>query len=209
MMKISSLTIRICPRWKSPWWRIFRPSMSGGSSARRRSCKVARCASSWSTSKRSLSLMPSRRWLNASKIRSARVTISVGPAPHIVGTRRLRRKIGEFVAARKREVHLGDASSGLRHVAQIGDLLLAIRPDVRCSQAGAARRRNGRDTPMSRSRRRPGSRRRHERSRPRLRVSPSTSSTLPSSAGVLAKPATSVRNRPISISGLMPVSSFR
>ena len=42
-----------------------------------------------------------------------------------------------------------------------------------------------------------------------LVLSPSTSSTLPSSAGVLAKPATSVRKRPTSISGLMPGSSFR
>ena len=48
------------------------------------------------------------------------------PAPHVRSIRRFRRKIGEFIACGEREVQLGDASPGLRHVAQIGELFLAF-----------------------------------------------------------------------------------
>ena len=48
------------------------------------------------------------------------------PARHILGPGRFWREIGHFVAPGQRDVHLGDASSGLRHIAQIGDLLLAF-----------------------------------------------------------------------------------
>ena len=122
---------------------------------------------------------------------------------------RLRREVGKLVAAGERDMHLGDAPSGLRHVAQIGDLLLALagmlarrQQALLLDEAVEIGRGHG-----------PGIalilRRRRARRRPRCVSSPSTSSTLPSSAGVLAKPATSVRKRPISISGLMPGSSVR
>src|ERR1700736_1013124 len=47
---------------------------------------------------------------------------------------RLRGKIGKFVMAGERKMHLGDASSDLRHVTQVGDLLLAFARVFACSQ---------------------------------------------------------------------------
>ena len=155
-------------------------------------------------------LQASRRCFSVSNTRSARLTISSIQRSTSSGLIGSGAKSGMSSLAGEREMHFGDAPAGLRHVAQIGRPARRFRRDVRSPPASAARRRSGRDRPRSRSRRRPGFRRRHERSRSRCcLLSPSTSSTLPSSAGVLAKPATSVRKRPISISGLMPGSSLR
>ncbi len=50
----------------------------------------------------------------------------VDAALDLAGRDRLRREIGDVVAAREREMHFGDAPSGLRHIAQIGNLFLAL-----------------------------------------------------------------------------------
>ena len=188
---------------------MLRPSIPRGSIALRRSGRLSCSASSRSTSGRSASFSPSRRCLSVSATRSARSRISSIQRCTSSGRRRLRHEFGKLAVAGEREMHLADAPSGLRHVAQIGDLLLAFAGMLGRRQADAARRQSGRDSLMSRSRRRPDWRRSCGRCRLRFVLSPSTSSTLPSSAGVLAKPTISVRKRPISISGLMPVSSFR
>ena len=118
-------------------------------------------------------------------------------------------KSGMSLLAGERDVHLGDAPSGLRHVAQIGSLFLAFagmfarrQQPLFVDKAIEIGRRHGpgvalvghegMDDTRSRSCGRP---------RPVRRCR--------ASAGVLAKPATSVRKRPISISGLMPASSLR
>ena len=63
----------------------------------------------------------------SSKTRSARRQSIVDPAPRRPrGRDRLRREIGNVAVAGEREMHFGDAPPGLRHVAQIGDLLLAL-----------------------------------------------------------------------------------
>jgi len=125
-----------------------------------------------------------------------------GPELHVRSCARFRRKIGKFVTAASARCI---SATRLRFATCNADRGPAprFRRDARLPPAGAVHRQNDRDRPMSRSRRRPGFGQRHERSRPTaLRLSPSTSSTLPSSAGVLAKPATSVRNRPISNFGI-------
>ncbi len=48
------------------------------------------------------------------------------PTFYVLGPGRFRCKIGKFVAAGERDMHLGDTSSDLRHIMQIGDLLLAF-----------------------------------------------------------------------------------
>ena len=132
----------------------------------------------------------------------------VDPALHVVAAGRLRREFGKLAVAGERDMHLGHAPPGLRHVAQIGDLFLAL--------AGMHARRQqallldeaveiGR---ASRSRASPWLATKAWTTPIALFSLPSTSSTLPSSAGVLAKPATSVRKRPISISGLRPGSKL-
>ena len=50
----------------------------------------------------------------------------VDPALHVVAAGRLRREFGKLAVAGERDMQLGDAPPGLRHVAQIGDLLLAL-----------------------------------------------------------------------------------
>ena len=211
MMKMSSLTISICPRWKSPWWRMLSPSMSGGSSAPRRSRK-ARAVRQQLIDQRAIGFLDRVASLAAAHRRRARrgrrhprssaaTSLGAGSAPA--------RSRHQLLLLAEREMHLGDAPSGLRHVAQIRHLLFALAGMLarrqqallldkaveigRCHGPGIALILDeGVDDRRS-----------------RCVLSPSTSSTLPSSAGVLAKPATSVRKRPTSISGLMPGSSLR
>ena len=50
----------------------------------------------------------------------------VDPALHVLRPRRLRHEFGKLAVAGERDMHLAGAPPGLRHVAQIGDLLLAF-----------------------------------------------------------------------------------
>ena len=125
-----------------------------------------------------------------------------GPGPHIVGRNRLRCEFRNIVAARKRKLHLGDPLAGLPHPSQIGSLFIALDRNFRCQQPLLV------DETIEIS----------VGDRPRVALVldeamndgdraaglPSTSSTVPSRGGVLAKPTVSVRKRPISISGLIP-----
>ncbi len=136
MMKMSSLTISNWPRWKLPCWRMFRPSISDGSSAFRRSRKVARCASTWSTSGRSASLMAPRRCSRVSKMRSARAMASSIHCCTSAGWIGSGAKSGNSLAAGKGEMQFGDAAAGLRHVTQIGRQFFAVAGMfARCQQA--------------------------------------------------------------------------
>ena len=210
MMKMSSLTISICPRWKIAVMADVEAVDPARQQSRRGDPAGSRCcASSWSTSGRSASFSVSRRCLSVSADALGAEQDIVDPALHVLRPRRLRREFGKLAVAGERDMHLGDAPPGLRHVAQIGDLLLAFAGMLARRQQALLVDKAVEIGSMSRSRRRPGWRRRQWTIPIALRLSPSTSSTLPSSAGVLAKPATSVRKRPISISGLMPVSSLR
>ena len=184
--------------------------MSGGSSASRRSGRLSLLRQQLIDQRtvgfpQRVAPLPER----CRQTRSARSMDIVDPALHVLRPDRLRREVGQVAVAGEREMHLGDAPSGLRHVAQIGDLLLAFagmlarrQQTLLLDEAVEIGRRHGPGVALV-------LRRRRGRRRSRCVLSPSTSSTLPSSAGVLAKPATSVRKRPISISGLMPGSSLR
>ena len=128
MMKMSSLTISIWPRWKSPWWRMFRPSMSRGSSALRRSRQGVALRQQLVDQRRGR--LPSDRVAPLPQ----RVEHALGAGHDVArssaatssGRIGSGAKSGSSSAAGEREMHLGDAPSGLRHVAQIGDLLLAF-----------------------------------------------------------------------------------
>jgi hypothetical protein len=177
--------------------------MSGGSSAFRRSCKV-RALRQRLIDERTIGL-PDRAALlfSASNTRSAREAVSSIHCCTSAGRVGSGDKIGQFAGAGERQVHFGDASAGLRHVAQIGRLLFAFAGMLACGQqalfldkAVEIGRRHGPAVALIFDK--------GVHDRDRAFLLPSTSSTLPSSAGVLAKSATSVRNRPISMAGLMP-----
>ena len=53
---------------------------------------------------------------------------------HVFGPDRFRRKVNEFAVAGERQVQLGEAPSDLRHVTQIGDLLLAFGGMFTCAE---------------------------------------------------------------------------
>ena len=179
--------------------------MSRGSSALRRSGRLACCASSRSTSGRSASFsvvapLPERverRARRATRISSIQRCTSSGRD-------RLRREVGECRcgwrarAASRRCAGRSAACSADRRPAP------RFRRAARSPPAGAARRRSGRDRRWSRSRRRPGLRRSGGRRRARCACRPRPVRRCRAAPACSRSPRCRSGSGPISISGLMP-----
>ena len=169
-MQTSSLTIKICPRWKSPWRRMLRPSMSWRAAARQDG-RARTAAVPAPIDQRTLGLP---RGL-APRFSMHRTRVRPGPSRRRSSAAR---PLPWSVPARNRQFRRGrrarDASRPrvFRSAPWCADRGLAprLRRDARCLPADADPRRNDRDRPRSRSSHRPDSGQRHARSRSRFAV---------------------------------------